>query len=126
MIEGNDGGANISVDGGKTWTSEMNQPTAQFYHVAADDQFPFHLYGAQQDNTSIDIATAGRSGGVGIEDWFPAGGGESGFIVPTRSTPTSSTAAATTASSPATTRPRASCARSRPGRATPWAGPRRT
>ncbi len=87
MINGNDGGANISVDGGKTWTSEMNQPTAQFYHVAADDQFPFHLYGAQQDNTSIDIATAGRSGGVGIEDWFPAGGGESGFITPDPTNP---------------------------------------
>ena len=87
MINGNDGGANISVDGGKTWTSEMNQPTAQFYHVAADDQFPFHLYGAQQDNTSIDIATAGRSGGVGIEDWFPAGGGESGFIAPDPTNP---------------------------------------
>ena len=82
MINGNDGGANISVDGGETWTSEMNQPTAQFYHVAADDQFPFHLYGAQQDNTTIDIATAGRDGGVGIEDWFPVAGGESGFVVP--------------------------------------------
>ena len=87
MINGNDGGADISVDGGKTWTSEMNQPTAQFYHVSADDQFPFHLYGAQQDNTTIDIATAGRGGGVGIEDWSPVGGGESGFVVPTPGDP---------------------------------------
>jgi len=82
MIEGNDGGANVSVDGGETWTSEMNQPTAQFYHIAADNEFPFRLYGDQQDNSSISIATAGRSGGVGIEDWNPVGGGESGFIIP--------------------------------------------
>jgi photosystem II stability/assembly factor-like uncharacterized protein len=82
MIEGNDGGANVSVDGGETWTSEMNQPTAQFYHIAADNEFPFRLYGDQQDNSSISISTAGRSGGVGIEDWNPVGGGESGFIIP--------------------------------------------
>jgi photosystem II stability/assembly factor-like uncharacterized protein len=82
MIEGNDGGANVSVDGGNTWTSEMNQPTAQFYHIAADNEFPFRLYGDQQDNSSISISTAGRSGGVGIEDWNPVGGGESGFIIP--------------------------------------------
>jgi len=82
MISGNDGGASVSVDGGETWTTEMNQPTAQFYHIAADDQFPFNLYGDQQDNSSIAISTAGRSGGVSIEDWHPTGGGESGFIVP--------------------------------------------
>jgi photosystem II stability/assembly factor-like uncharacterized protein len=82
MIEGNDGGANVSVDGGKTWTTENNQPTAQFYHVSTDNEFPFHLLGAQQDNSTIEIASAGRSGGVGIEDWFPVGGGESGFVIP--------------------------------------------
>jgi photosystem II stability/assembly factor-like uncharacterized protein len=82
MINGNDGGATITVDGGDTWSSEMNQPTAQFYHIATDNQFPYRLYGAQQDNSSVSIATAGGSGGVGIEDYFPAGGGESGYIVP--------------------------------------------
>lgn len=82
MISGNDGGASVSVDGGETWTTEMNQPTAQIYHIAADNEFPFNLYGDQQDNSSIAIATAGRSGGVGIEDWHATGGGESGFIVP--------------------------------------------
>jgi photosystem II stability/assembly factor-like uncharacterized protein len=82
MINGNDGGGTISLDGGETWSSEMNQPTAQFYHVATDDQFPFRLYGDQQDNSSISIATAGRSGGVGIEDYYTVGGGESGYIVP--------------------------------------------
>ncbi|MDE2356723.1 MAG: glycosyl hydrolase [Alphaproteobacteria bacterium] len=82
MINSNDGGAIVTVDGGESWSSEENQPTAQFYHVAADDRFPFHIYGAQQDNSTIDIATAGESGGVGIEDWRDAGGGESGFVVP--------------------------------------------
>ncbi len=82
MIEGNDGGAVVTVDGGESWTSEMNQPTAQIYHIAADNEFPFRLYGDQQDNSSLSISTAGRSGGVGIEDWNPVGGGESGFIIP--------------------------------------------
>ena len=82
MINGNDGGGTISLDGGETWSSEMNQPTAQFYHVATDDQFPFRLYGDQQDNSSVSIASAGRSGGVGIEDYYSVGGGESGYIVP--------------------------------------------
>jgi photosystem II stability/assembly factor-like uncharacterized protein len=82
MINGNDGGANITVDGAETWSSQMNQPTAQFYHIDADDDLPFRLYGAQQDNSTVAIATAGRSGGVGIEDWYDVGGGESGFVVP--------------------------------------------
>ena len=82
MIEGNDGGANISLDGGETFTTELNQPTAQFYHVAADSNFPFHLLGAQQDNSTIDTATAGVGGGVGAADWYEVGGGESGYVVP--------------------------------------------
>jgi photosystem II stability/assembly factor-like uncharacterized protein len=82
MIGGNDGGANISLNGGETWSTEQNQPTAQIYHIATDDQFPFRLYGDQQDNTSLSVATAGREGGVGIQDWYEVGGGESGFIVP--------------------------------------------
>ena len=55
MISGNDGGATISFDGGGTWSSIMNQPTAQFYHVIADDQWPYRIYGAQQDNTTVSI-----------------------------------------------------------------------
>ncbi len=82
MINGNDGGATITFNGGDTWSSEMNQPTAQIYHIATDNQFPFRLYGDQQDNSSLSIATAGRSGGVGIEDYYQVGGGESGYIVP--------------------------------------------
>ena len=82
MINGNDGGATVTVDGGETWSSEMNQPTAQFYHIATDNQFPYRLYGDQQDNSSVSIASAGRGGGVGIEDYYEVGGGESGYIVP--------------------------------------------
>jgi photosystem II stability/assembly factor-like uncharacterized protein len=78
----NDGGASISTDGGKTWTTLNNQPTAQFYHVAVDNAFPYHIYGAQQDNTNVGIASRTDSGVIGREDWFVAGGGESGFVVP--------------------------------------------
>src|SRR5438477_5102455 len=78
----NDGGASISIDGGKSWTTQNNQPTAQFYHVAVDNAFPYHIYGAQQDNSNICIASRTDSGVIGPQDWFPAGGGECGFVVP--------------------------------------------
>jgi photosystem II stability/assembly factor-like uncharacterized protein len=77
-----DGGASISTDGGKTWTTQNNQPTAQFYHVAVDNAFPYHIYGAQQDNSNVGIASRSDSGVIGREDWFIAGGGECGFVVP--------------------------------------------
>ena len=82
MVNSNDGGADVSVDGGDTWTSEMNQPTAQFYHIAVDDQVPYHLYGAQQDNTTVEIASADTRGPIGELDWHSVGGGESGYVVP--------------------------------------------
>ncbi len=78
----NDGGASVSTDGGKTWTTQGNQPTAQFYHVAVDNAFPYHIYGAQQDNSNVGIASRTDSGVIGREDWFQAGGGECGFVVP--------------------------------------------
>jgi photosystem II stability/assembly factor-like uncharacterized protein len=78
----NDGGAAISMDGGKTWTTQNNQPTAQFYHVAVDNAFPYHIYGAQQDNSNVGIASRTDSGVIGREDWFQAGGGECGFVIP--------------------------------------------
>ena len=78
----NDGGASISIDGGKTWTTQNNQPTAQFYHVAVDNAFPYHIYGAQQDNSNVCIASRTDSGTIGREDWYPAGGGECGFVIP--------------------------------------------
>lgn len=78
----NDGGASVSIDGGKTWSTQNNQPTAQFYHVAVDNAFPYHIYGAQQDNSNVCIASRTDSGVIGAQDWFPAGGGECGFVVP--------------------------------------------
>ena len=78
----NDGGASVSTDGGKTWTTQNNQPTAQFYHVATDNAFPYHIYGAQQDNSNVGIASRTDSGVIGREDWFIAGDGECGFVVP--------------------------------------------
>ncbi|MGH8125588.1 MAG: WD40/YVTN/BNR-like repeat-containing protein [Rhodanobacteraceae bacterium] len=81
MISGNDGGASISLDGGKSWSSERNQPTGQFYHVSLDDRFPFDLYGAQQDRGSVEVASAGRFAITAAQVWNVAGG-ESGFVVP--------------------------------------------
>ncbi|HTJ47056.1 MAG TPA: exo-alpha-sialidase [Kofleriaceae bacterium] len=81
MINGNDGGATITVDGGKTWTQEDNQPTAQFYHVITDDQFPYRIYGTQQDNSSVGLKSYGDGGVIDERDWFEFGG-ETGFIAP--------------------------------------------
>jgi photosystem II stability/assembly factor-like uncharacterized protein len=80
LINGNDGGATISIDGGKNWSTQNNQPTAQFYHVAADNDFPYRIYGAQQDNTSVGIATSSDRGFIDRADWDPVGGGESGYV----------------------------------------------
>jgi photosystem II stability/assembly factor-like uncharacterized protein len=82
MINGNDGGATITVDGGKSWSPQGNQPTAQFYHVAADNRFQYYLYGAQQDNTTVGIASRTDDGYIGRQHWYDVGGGESGYIVP--------------------------------------------
>ena len=82
MINGNDGGATITTDGGKTWTNQYNQPTAQFYHVVADNDYPYRLYGAQQDNTSVAIDSRSDSGIIDRQDWYDVGGGESGSIAP--------------------------------------------
>jgi hypothetical protein len=82
MIETNDGGANVSNDGGRTWSTIDNQPTAQFYRVAFDSDFPYHIYGAQQDNTTVRIATRTMGFGITDQDWYDVGGGESGWIAP--------------------------------------------
>jgi photosystem II stability/assembly factor-like uncharacterized protein len=79
MIEANDGGVNVSFDGGRSWTAQDNQPTAQFYRVTTDRSFPYRIYGAQQDNSTVRIASRG-SGGIGERDWEPTAGGESGHI----------------------------------------------
>ena len=82
MINGDDGGATISTDGGQTWTTQYNQPTAQFYHVITDNQWPYYIYGAQQDNSTIAIKSFDDDGVIGRQDWYAVGGGESGYIAP--------------------------------------------
>jgi photosystem II stability/assembly factor-like uncharacterized protein len=82
LINGNDGGTTISVDGGKTWTEQNNQPTAQFYHVATDNHWPYRVYGAQQDNSTVAIASQSDDGVIARQDWYEVGGGESGSISP--------------------------------------------
>ncbi len=81
MIESNDGGANVSFNGGRSWT-DQDQPTAQFYRVALDNDFPYNVYGAQQDNSTVRIASRTTEGGIGTSDWYDVGGGESGWIAP--------------------------------------------
>jgi photosystem II stability/assembly factor-like uncharacterized protein len=82
MINGNDGGAAITSNGGRTWTTEQNQPTGQFYHVITDNQFPYRVYGAQQDNSTVSIVSRTGGGGIDQTDWYAVGGGESGYIAP--------------------------------------------
>jgi photosystem II stability/assembly factor-like uncharacterized protein len=82
MIVGSDQGTVISVDGGETWSSWYNQPTAQFYHVAVDHQFPFWVYGAQQDSGSVAITSRSNYGQISYRDWYSPGAGESGYIAP--------------------------------------------
>ena len=82
MIQGDDGGATVTLDGGRHWTQPYNQPTAQFYHVTTDNRFPYYVYGAQQDNSTIAIASRSDSGRIDRPDWYPVGGGEAGYISP--------------------------------------------
>jgi len=80
MINGNDGGATITFDGGQSWSSILNQPTAQFYRVVTDNLTPYRIYAGQQDNSTVAIASATFDGGIGIEDYYDVGGGESAHI----------------------------------------------
>ena len=81
MIISNDGGAAISFNSGKIWSTQNNQPTAQFYRVNADNRFPYYVYGGQQDNSSVMIASRNLAGGnISDRDWTFAAGGESAFI----------------------------------------------
>jgi photosystem II stability/assembly factor-like uncharacterized protein len=87
LIEGNDGGATISLDGGAHWSTESNEPTAQIYHVATDDQVPYRVYGAQQDRGTYSIASATNGGGISDQDWYDVAGGESGYVLPVPGAP---------------------------------------
>ncbi len=82
MVAGVDQGCCVTVDGGKTWSSWYNQPTGQFYHIAVDDQFPFRIYGGQQDNGTVGISSRGPNGVISIREWHPVGGDERDYDVP--------------------------------------------
>ncbi len=79
MILADDGGAVVSINGGETWT-DQDLPTAQFYHVLVDNQFPYNVYGAQQDNSTIQIASRSTGYGIDATHWRSVAGGESGYI----------------------------------------------
>ncbi len=85
MIQANDGGANVSTDGGRTWSSQMNQPTAEIYGIWVDNQFPYKLYGAQQDNTTLIISSQAEP--FSTADWRSGPGCETGPIMPHPSNP---------------------------------------
>ncbi|HZM90302.1 MAG TPA: hypothetical protein VFF31_27535 [Blastocatellia bacterium] len=85
MIQSNDGGANVSTDGGRTWSSQMNQATSEIYGVWVDNQFPYKLYGAQQDNTTLIISS--QANPVSRDDWRSGPGCETGPIIPHPSNP---------------------------------------
>jgi photosystem II stability/assembly factor-like uncharacterized protein len=80
MIIADDGGAQISFDGGENWTTYGNQPTAQYYRVTTDNHFPYRIYGAQQDNTTQRILHRTDGLSIGERDWEETAGGESGFL----------------------------------------------
>jgi photosystem II stability/assembly factor-like uncharacterized protein len=77
-----DQGAIVTVNGGETWSSWYNQPTAQFYHVATDHRFPYWVYGGQQESGSAGIASRGNDGEITIREWHPVGAEEYGYIAP--------------------------------------------
>jgi photosystem II stability/assembly factor-like uncharacterized protein len=76
-----DQGAMITVNGGQTWSSWYNQPTAQLYHVSADNDFPYNVYGGQQESGSVGIASRGNDGGITFREWHPVGAEEYGYVV---------------------------------------------
>ncbi|MGH2376928.1 MAG: VPS10 domain-containing protein [Candidatus Limnocylindria bacterium] len=80
MIEGNDGGATVTFNGGETWSSIYNQPTAEMYHVITDTRFPYHIYAGQQDNTAIAVPSRARIAGITGIEAYEIGGGESGYV----------------------------------------------
>jgi photosystem II stability/assembly factor-like uncharacterized protein len=82
MVIADDGGAQISNDGGENWTTYYNQPTAQFYRVATDNHFPYRIYGAQQDNSAIRIAHRTSASNITERDWESTAGGESAHLAP--------------------------------------------
>jgi photosystem II stability/assembly factor-like uncharacterized protein len=82
MILAVDQGATVTVNGGETWTTWYNQPTAQFYHVITDNQFPYWVYGGQQESGSAGVASRGNDGEVTMREWHPVGVEEYGYVAP--------------------------------------------
>ncbi|HZP24913.1 MAG TPA: hypothetical protein VFB04_15820 [Terriglobales bacterium] len=82
LILGTDQGTTISLNRGQTWSTWYNQPTAQFYHVVTDNEFPYHVYAAQQDTGAIGVPNRTDHGLITGRDWFMVGGGESGWLAP--------------------------------------------
>ena len=82
MVIADDGGAQVSNDGGENWTTYFNQPTAQFYRVTTDNSFPYRIYGAQQDNSTIRIFHRSSGGSITERDWESTAGGESAHLAP--------------------------------------------
>lgn len=82
MIIGDDGGGQVTFNGGKGWSSYYTSATAQIYQVTTDNQFPYMIYGAQQDNSTFAIRSRTSGGGITERDWWPVAGGESGYIAP--------------------------------------------
>lgn len=80
MINSNDGGSNISNNGGKSWSTQENQNTAQFYRVITDNLVPYNVYGGQQDNSTVAIASRTNDNGIDWKDWYAVAGGESAFL----------------------------------------------
>jgi len=80
MIEGNDGGACVSFNRGASWSTIENQPTAEFYHLAVDNQFPYRVYGTQQDNSAISVPSRSNLGAIRLSEAYPVGSSESGHI----------------------------------------------
>ncbi len=80
MINANDGGGTVTLDGAKSWSTIYNQPTTQIYRLNADNNFAYKLYGGQQDNSTVAIISRGPDGSIGLEDFHSAGGCESGFV----------------------------------------------
>jgi photosystem II stability/assembly factor-like uncharacterized protein len=81
MIVGDDGGAQVSFNGGEDWSTMMNQPTAQVYRVSTDNHFPYRILGAQQDNSTFRIMSRSAGGQITTDDWMPTAGAESGYVV---------------------------------------------
>ena len=80
MINGSDGGASVSLNSGDSWSTIYNQPTAELYHVTTDNRFPYRVYGAQQDNTTVSLPSAAADGAIMYSDFYDVGGSESGYI----------------------------------------------